>query len=167
MLEARGLEVFHPTYHSRRRWKDRIKVLPMPLFPCYVFVREEIGAKLPVVSTPGVHMIVTRGQEFALVADEEIEAIRKAVHSSQTLEPCPYLNAGERVRVVRGPMTGVEGILLRQTGRHRLVLSVDLLGRSASVEVGASDIDAVEVAPRRVGEHSHDRSGLAHRFLPQ
>src|SRR5215469_10303063 len=122
MLEARGLEVFHPTYHSRRRWKDRIKVLPMPLFPCYVFVREKIGAKLPVVSTPGVHMIVARGPEFALVSDEEIRAIRTAVQSSEMIEPCPYVKAGEMVRVVRGPMSGITGILLRQTSQCRLVL---------------------------------------------
>jgi transcription antitermination factor NusG len=147
MLEAKGLEVFFATYRARRQWRDRIKVLPTPLFPCYVFVRERIDAKLHVVSTPGVHMIVTRGQEFALVPDEEIDAIRKASRADEHLEPCPYLKAGERIRITQGPMKGVEGVLLRRSGQYRLVLSVDLLSQSASVEVDASDIAALEAAP--------------------
>src|ERR1700757_1852792 len=61
MLCAKGFEVFLAAYQVRRRWKDRPKSLLVPLFPCYVFVRERSGAKLQVISTPGVHNILTQG----------------------------------------------------------------------------------------------------------
>lgn len=140
MLQAKGFEVFLATCQERRRWKDRTKVLTVPLFPCYVFVREQSGATLPVVSTPGVHMILTRGAQLAVIPDREVEAIRRAGREAGCLQPCPYLKCGERVRVVQGPLRDVEGILVRRSGELRLVLSVELLGQSASLEVGCSDV---------------------------
>src|SRR4051812_44619139 len=77
MLEAKGLEVFLPLYESTRRWKDRRKVLSLPLFPCYVFVRGAIERRLPVLTTPGVHMIISRGERVVTVPESEIEAIRR------------------------------------------------------------------------------------------
>ena len=170
MLEAKGAEVFSATYQSTRRWKDRVKVLPMPLFPCYVFVRECTATRLQVVSTPGVHMIVTSGEAFALIPDLEIAAIRKAAQSPERMEPWPYLKAGERVRVVRGPMKGIEGILVRQSGQYRLVLSVELLSRSASVEVGACDTEPLGILPSR-GQPAADalwcQAAPPRRLLPE
>ncbi len=61
MLSWKGLEVFLPLYESRRRWKDRYKVLTLPLFPCYVFVRGGLSRRLQIVTTPGVHMILYKG----------------------------------------------------------------------------------------------------------
>ena len=141
MLEAKGFEVFLPVYESIRRWKDRRKVLSLPLFPCYVFVRGQQDRRLQVVSTPGVHMLLTRGEQIAVVPEDEIGAIRRAVLGSFRVEPHPFLKIGERVRVTRGSLTGVEGILVRKKNLYRLVLSVDMLAQSVGVEVDASDVE--------------------------
>lgn len=143
ILDARGCDVFLPLYDSVRRWKDRKMKLSLPLFPCYLFVRAETGRRLDVVSTPGVCMIVAQGSRLALVAPEEIEALRRAVHGSSRVEPHPYLKCGERVRVVRGALEGVEGILTRKKNLCRLVLSVEMLARSAALEVDAEDVTPV------------------------
>jgi len=141
MLEAKGFEVFLPLYESTRRWKDRRMVLSLPLFPCYVFVRGAHERRLPVLTTPGVHMIISRGERVATVPDEEIEAIRRIVEGQVSAEPHPFLRCGERVRVVRGSLEGVEGILTRKKNLYRLVLSVDMLAQSVSVEVDALDVE--------------------------
>jgi transcription antitermination factor NusG len=146
MLTAKGLEVFLPLYTSQRRWKDRSKILSLPLFPCYVFVRGGLEHRLPVVTTPGVHMILCRGDQIAIIPEAEIDAIRKAVQGPCRVEPHPFLKYGERVRVTRGPLEGVQGILVRKKNLNRLVLSVNMLVQSVAVEVDASD---VEPAPAR------------------
>jgi transcription antitermination factor NusG len=143
MLEAKGLEVFLPLYESIRRWKDRKKALTLPLFPCYVFVRGALNSRLPVVSTPGVHMILSRGEHIATIPEDEIEAIRRTVEGSLRVEPHPFLKCGERVRVTRGSLEGVEGILVRKKSLYRLVLSVNMLAQSVAVEIDAADVEPV------------------------
>lgn len=143
MLGVKGLEVFLPLYESIRRWKDRSKMLALPLFPCYVFVRAEVGRRVQVVSTPGVHMILSHGERTALVPEEEIEAIRRTVEGSFRVEPHPFLKCGERVRVTRGSLEGVEGILVRKKSLYRLVLSVNMLAQSVAVEIDAADVEPV------------------------
>lgn len=150
MLEAKGFEVFLPQYESMRRWKDRRKLLSLPLFPCYVFVRGAHERRLPVLSTPGVHMILSCGERIAAIPEEEIETIRRTIDGRLSVEPHPFLRCGERVRVVRGSLEGVEGILTRKKNLFRLVLSVEMLAQAVSVEIDA--LDVVPVVQRKVVE---------------
>jgi transcription antitermination factor NusG len=141
MLSAKGFEVFLPLYDSTRHWKDRNKMLSLPLFPCYLFVRGENMRRLQVMVTPGVHMILCNGEQVAAVPEAEIEAIRKTVEGAFHVEPHPFLKCGERVRVKRGTLAGVEGILVRKRNQYRLVLTVDMLAQSVGVEIDASDVE--------------------------
>lgn len=141
MLTAKGFDVFLPLYESTRRWKDRTKILSLPLFPCYVFVRGGLDRKLQVVTTPGIHMILHRGDRVATIPQKEIDAIQRAVEGSCRIEPYPFLKSGMRVRVVRGALEGVEGILVRKKNQCRLILSVDMLIQSVAVEVHAADVE--------------------------
>ena len=141
MLTAKGFEVFLPLYESVRRWKDRKMVISLPLFPCYLFVRGGLDRRLQVVTTPGIHMILYRGEKVAVIPDREMEAIQKAVEEPSSVEPHPFLRCGTRVRVIRGALEGVEGILIRKKNLFRLILSVDMLAQSVSVEVHASDVE--------------------------
>jgi transcription antitermination factor NusG len=141
MLTAKGFDIFLPLYETIHRWKDRRKMLLLPLFPCYLFIRGGLERRLQVVSTPGVHMILRRGERVALVPQDEIEAIQRAVSWSARVEPHPYLKCGTRVRVIRGPLEGVQGILVRKKNLCRLVLSVDMLAQSVAVEVNAWDVE--------------------------
>jgi transcription antitermination factor NusG len=144
MLTGKGFEVFLPLHETMRRWKDRQKLLSLPLFPCYVFVRGDVTRRLQVATTPGIHMILSRGEQIQAVPELEIDAIRRAVQGSYRIEPYPFLKVGERVRVIRGSLEGVEGILVRKKNLFRLVLSVDMLAQSVGVEVAAADVEPVE-----------------------
>lgn len=141
VLATKGFDVFLPLYDSVRRWKDRSKMLSLPLFPCYVFVRGGMNRRLHVLTTPGVHTILYNGDRIATIPKGEIEAIQKAVHSPCRVEPHPFLRCGETVRVIRGSLEGVKGVLVRKKSLYRLVLSVDMLAQSVAVEIDAVDVE--------------------------
>jgi transcription antitermination factor NusG len=147
-LQAKGFDVFLPLYESVRRWKDRRKVLALPLFPGYVFVRGAHERRLGILTTPGVHMILSRGDAAAEIPEEEIEAIRRSLQARVAVEPCPYLKCGDRVRVTRGALEGIEGILIRKKNVFRLVLSVDMLAQSVAVEIATADVQPVRKETR-------------------
>jgi len=145
VLSTKGFQVFLPLYESVRRWKDRNKTLALPLFPCYVFVRGGLGRRLQVLTTPGVHTILYNGDKIAMIPNMEIEAIRKAATTPAQVEPHPFLKCGERVRVKRGSLEGVCGILVRKKSLFRLVLSVEMLAQSVAVEIDAADVEPANV----------------------
>jgi transcription antitermination factor NusG len=140
-LTRKGFEVLLPLYRAAHRWKDRMQVVAQPVFPCYLFIRTRLERKLEIVQTPGVFWLVGSGGHASLVPDSEIASIRKIAESSTYFEPHPYLTSGDRVRVLAGPLAGIEGILTRVKNRYRVVLSVELLQKAVAVEV---DISAVE-----------------------
>ena len=137
-LRGGGYEWFLPLYKCRRRWSDRHKEIELPLFPGYVFCQLNPLNRLPVLSIPGVVHLVGVGQVPLPVDEAEIVAIQTAIRSGLPRQPWPFLQIGHKVRVENGPLCGIEGILLRFGGRHRLMLSVVLLQRSVAVEVDES-----------------------------
>jgi transcription antitermination factor NusG len=139
-MERRRLNGFVPVYRATHRWKDRRKEVILALFPSYVFVHVALQDRVRVLEIPGVVNIVgSQGKPIPL-PEEEIEPFRCA-SGSVRMEPHPYLRTGLRVRLRRGPMTGLEGILLRRKEGLRLVVSIEILMRSVAVEVGESDVE--------------------------
>lgn len=135
---------FLPLYLSERRWSDRKVRLELPLFPGYVFVQLPKGEKLQVLEVAGVvHLVGFNGRPVAL-SDSEIDVLRQLMtRGSRHLAPHPFLTAGRRVRIVRGPLVGLEGILLRRKGALRVVLSIQMIQRSMVVDADAADIEPV------------------------
>ncbi len=142
-LEQRSIEHFLPLYESVRKWKDRRKLLEFPLFPGYLFVRIRLQERLRVLLTPGVVRLVGFDNRPAALPDAEIEALRSVLVQGVHSEPHPYLSVGRKVRIKRGALAGMEGVLIRKKGRVRLVLSIDLIRRSAMIEVDSADVGAI------------------------
>jgi transcription antitermination factor NusG len=86
-------------------------------------------------------MIISLGEEAAEIPEAEIEAIRRSLAGSFRVEPHPFLKCGQRVRVKRGSLEGLEGVLVRKKNLCRLVLNVDMLAQSVGVEIDASDVE--------------------------
>ena len=135
MLRGKGYPEFLPLYRKASRWSDRIKNVELPLFPGYVFARFDVCKRLPVLTVPGVMHIVGIGKAPEPVDDAELNAIQRFVASGLPVEPWPFLRAGEAVRVERGSLSGLEGILLEIKNSYRLVVSLSLLQRSVAVEI--------------------------------
>lgn len=144
-LAARGVERFLPLYKSDRNWQDRIVSLAMPLFPGYLFVRIAIENRMQVLESPGVLYLVGASGRPEPLEDTEIESMKTIYINERMLKPLPHaidgLKAGDRVRVVRGPLRGYCGYLSR-TKKGRVVLVQELVQRAVSVEV---DMDAIEL----------------------
>ncbi|HTS69374.1 MAG TPA: UpxY family transcription antiterminator [Terriglobia bacterium] len=145
-LLGKGFEVFLPQYRAVHRWKDRQKKLLLPLFPSYVFIRGGLDRMLNIVTTPGVHSLVSWGGRPANIPPEEIDGVRRLIESHLQVEPHPFLKCGDRVRIKSGPLEGIEGILVRKTRGYRLVLSVEMLSKSAAVEVDVGIVEVVHPA---------------------
>lgn len=138
LLVAKGFETFLPTYERMRRWKDRNKKIAEALFPGYLFIANVYDRRLQLLATPGVCDLVSVGGIPATIPSHEIEAIRKSVRDPSKVEPHAFLKGGDLLRVEWGPLAGVEGILVRVKDSFRLVISIEILGRAAAVEIDAA-----------------------------
>jgi transcriptional antiterminator RfaH len=112
------------------------------LFPGYCFARLDPAESLRVLSCVGVVSIVGFDGRPAPIADQEIESIRTLVTSDLRFDPSPLIQEGDSVEVVRGPLRGVVGRLIRKGSQARLVLSVGLIGQGVTVDVDAADVRA-------------------------
>jgi len=139
-LANRSVEHFLPQYESLRRWKDRKVRLQLPLFPGYLFVHLAAQERLRVLQVPGVVQLVGFGGSPAPMPEEDVDRIREFLGRGWHAEPHRYLQAGRRARVVRGPLAGLEGIVLRRKNRSRLVLSFELIQRSMAIEMDEGDL---------------------------
>jgi transcription antitermination factor NusG len=139
-LRERGYEEFAPSYKVERRWSDRTKLIDQFLFPGYIFCRFDPTDRLPILTVPGVVDVVGFGKSPQNIPDAEIERVRRMVESGLLVTPYPYLQVGQAVLIERGPLSGVEGILVEVKGKARLVVSVNLLRRSVSAEVDRHSI---------------------------
>jgi len=139
-LAGRDVEFFLPQYETVSRWKDRRVRLTLPLFPGYVFVRIPLQERLRVLEVPSVVRLVGSNGHPTPLPEDELEKLRHGLSGVVGAEPHPFLVTGRRVRIVRGPLEGLEGILLRRKGLYRLVLSLDLIQRSICVDVDITDV---------------------------
>lgn len=143
MVGARGYEAYLPLYRVRRRWSDRVVDKELPLFPGYLFCRFDPHQRLPILTTPGVVSIISSAKIPIPIPQMEIAAIRTAIESGFLVMPCAYLKEGQRVRVREGPLEGVEGILIRKKSELRIVLTVEMLQRSVSMEIDRESVVAI------------------------
>lgn len=145
-LTLKKIETFLPTVEKLRKWKDRKKMVTFPLFPGYIFVHttRESQNLLNVLKVTGVvRMLCTVPGEPDPIPEDQINSLKTLVENKETLDPYPYLKEGQRVRVERGPLAGVEGILIEKLDKHFLVLSVDVLKQGVALTINASDVDRV------------------------
>jgi len=140
-LRSKGYEEFVPLYRSRRHWSDRAKYLDLPLFPGYIFCRLDPHDQLPVLTSSGIVSIIGVGKNPEPVNDNEIARIKAIVNSGVLAAPWPFLHAGQKIAVTRGPLTGVEGFLVSVRDQYKVVVSIQLLQRSVAAEI---DRDCVQ-----------------------
>lgn len=138
-LRGKGYEEFLPLHKARRRAPSRTRIVDLPLFPGYLFCRFEETHRLPVLTTPGVFHIVTRAGQLVPVPDEEIGSLQMMLRSKLPIEEVPY-SPGDKVKIVTGPLAGVEGSVSRIKDKYRVVVSVAMLERSVAVEVAVSSL---------------------------
>jgi transcription termination/antitermination protein NusG len=146
-LSVRGIPSYLPAYVEVHQWKDRKQNVSIPLFPGYVFAQfcDFPDARLQVLKTSGVVRILGHGSDIEPVPEGEIEAVRRILDARVSCFAHPLLREGRPVRVVRGPLSGVEGILARIKNQSRLVVSIPLLNQSVAAEMAAWDVEPISI----------------------
>ena len=143
-LSAKGFAAFLPEMSLWSKREGAKRLTRVPMFPGYLFVRQAMEKKsyIDILKARGVVRILEDGwTRLTPIPDAEIEAIQQVVSADLPVFPHAHLAEGDRVEVTEGPLTGLEGIYIQdKVNKGRLVLSVDLLGRSVSVELDCTAV---------------------------
>jgi transcription antitermination factor NusG len=142
-LDFVSIRNFLPLYTRVSRWKDRRVKLRLPLFPGYLFVNIESSQRIQVLQLPGVLSVVSSLGKPLPMPGEDIERLQQTLANGAQLEPHDYLQIGQRVRVVRGPFEGYEGVLKQKKNKTQIVVSIHQIMRAFALTVSGEDLEVI------------------------
>lgn len=143
-LIDKQIETYLPVIKRVRQWKDRKKKVEMPLFNGYLFVNIDYKNRFDVLETSGVVKIINFSGTPAVVPDWQIESLRQMLNFPETLQIEQYIKPGEIVEIVEGPMRGMSGTVITKRGAHRLVLTIDGIFQTISVQIDESSVKRIK-----------------------
>jgi len=149
-LELKSIDHLLPLMERWSKWRDRRKLIYTPLFPGYVFVHTILDnyMNVRILRTAGAVKILRSSDGPLPIPDLQMESLRTMLSFQATLEVHAYVREGDWVRVVRGPLAGHVGILQRHSHRKgRLVVNIDIIQKSASVELNLEDVEILPATP--------------------
>src|SRR6266536_2545126 len=143
-LAAKGFELFLPEVDV---WSSRggvRRLISAPMFPGYLFLHHAMdkASYVEVVKARGlVKVLGEQWDRLHVVPDVQIEALQRVLAARAPVLPYPFLQEGQRVRIARGPLADVEGILVQsKPNKGLLVLSVTLLQRSVALAIDCTQV---------------------------
>jgi transcription termination/antitermination protein NusG len=149
LLEAKGIETFLPLLSQLHRWSDRKKLVRVPLFPGYLFVRLDgtVETRGRALEARGIVGFVGSGGRGLPIPDKQIEDIQTVLASQAPCALFPFLRAGQRVRIRGGCLDGIEGLLVARNDDRSLVISVEPILQSVAIRIEGYEIEVL--APPR------------------
>ncbi len=143
-LEQQGYVTYLPMIMNAKRRNGRRRYVEEPFFPRYLFIHldQTNDNWSPIRSTVGVSTIVRFGMKPVSVSDEVIEFIKQRENPEGLHEVQDELTQGDNIRVLDGPMMGLEGVFVAKTSEQRVMLLLELMGKTTRVQI---DVDAIEV----------------------
>lgn len=142
-LQSKDVRFLLPKFARISHWSDRTRQVMEPLFPGYVFVNVSDGERVRVLQTAGVVNILSMGDKPAPLRREEVAMLQECMARPYAVKPHEFLRVGQRVRVKHGPFAGWEGILARKKNSARLVVGLEQIMQSVSVDLDGADIEAI------------------------
>ncbi len=147
-LSSKGFAAFLPEMSQWSKRGGEKRLIRVPMFPGYLFVRDAMDktSYIEILKSRGVVRILEDGwTRLTPVPDSEIDAIQHVVQAEVPVFAHEHLSEGDRVEVVEGPLAGIEGLFVQdKLTKGRLVLNIDLLGRSVAVEVDCTAVRSVK-----------------------
>ena len=134
-LTAQGQQAYLPCRNSRRIYPSKSVTFTVPLFPGYVFAQICHHEKSAVLSKLPVAGVLTVVDQFRF--QQQLEDLKRVLHTGVEPVPCPFIETGRRVKITSGKFKGTEGLVVRRSGKTRLILSIDILQQSVEVELEA------------------------------
>ena len=143
-LMEKGVESFLPLQKEKRNWKDRRKVVEMPLFNGYVFINIHLKDRYTALQTHGVVRLVGFGGEPACIPDWQIEQLQRVIVDSDSFQAEEYLKVGDYVEITGGPLKGIRGYLRESRGESRVAILIDGIYQSTSFIVDRELLQKLE-----------------------
>jgi transcription elongation factor/antiterminator RfaH len=143
-LVQKSIDAFLPKIRVRSKRRDRRKMIDVPMFPGYLFVRTNLEPRhhLEIVKVVGaVRLIGNRTGPPVPVPEDVISSLKIMVASSESVTTGTRFKKGDRVMVMAGPFAGVVGVFSQYRGKGRVMVNIDILGQFAAVEVDAEDVE--------------------------
>ena len=134
-LEKKNIEAYCPILKERRQWSDRKRWVEFPLFRSYVFVKIELKNSLYILQTMGVHHSIKFQGKISTRPDVIIQNIKNMIDGGFTVEQVEYFVKGDEVKVVDGPLKGMEGIVVKIKNENKLVLKVAAIQQAIAVQI--------------------------------
>ncbi|HLJ86808.1 MAG TPA: transcription termination/antitermination NusG family protein [Candidatus Angelobacter sp.] len=133
-LCGKGYAPFLPLYPRIRHGKP-LRSEGLPIFPGYVFCSFNPLYRMPILTIPGVVLVLCNGRELTAVPREEIESLRIMTQSGFPIVQVPFVRVGDPIRITRGPLYGLTGVVAALEGVRQVVVSVQLFQRSVAVRL--------------------------------
>lgn len=143
VLIEKEIETFLPMIKKVSQWKDRKKKIDVPLFNGYLFVYFDYKYRFDVLQTKGVVKIVNFNGIPAVVPDWQIESLKKMLTRPEKVQLENYMKIGDPVEVDFGPFKGMKGVVKTIKGNQRLIISIDGIMQSVSVEISADELKKI------------------------
>jgi transcription elongation factor/antiterminator RfaH len=142
-LDKKALDVFLPKITVKSRRRDRHKMIRVPLFPGYVFVRTDLNPyeHVEILKTTGAVRLIGSTRGPVPITDETIQSLKIMVATDEEVITGTRFKKGDRVIVVNGPFTGVMGVFASYRGDGRVIVNIEALGQFAAVNVDADDVE--------------------------
>ncbi len=142
-LLACGIEPFLPLSRQCRQWSDRKVWKTLPLFRGYCFARFTLSNSMAIRKTPGVARIIGILKPEP-IQDQEIAALQQVASTDCMIEPCDYFLEGVWVNVVRGPLVGLRGQIVRRAKHYGLVIRASLVQQAALIHIRRDEVAPVQ-----------------------
>lgn len=144
-LERKGIEVFLPIQKLLRQYGRKKRVVEMPLFSCYVFVKIKKDEYVSVLSTENVVRFIRFSGNLISIPDREIEVIKRILGEGILIEAEEgLLHQGDKVEIISGQLSGMEGILLEVQGKNKVLIELTNLGYTLKMELPISYLRRLE-----------------------
>lgn len=142
-LEKKALDVFLPKITVKSRRRDRHKMIRVPLFPGYIFVRTDLNPyeHVEILKTTGAVRLIGSTHGPVPIADTTIDSLKIMVSTGEEVVTGTRFKKGDRVIVVGGPFAGVTGIFSSYRGDNRVIVNIEALGQFAAVNVDLGDVE--------------------------
>lgn len=142
-LQQRGIEAYLPLQKILRQWSDRRKWVEEPLLRCYIFVKIAKPDYYNVLNTQGIVRYITFEGKAVPIPENQIDVLRKVVATEADVEvTSDKFEPGDKVKVVSGPLRGLEGEMVDFRGSRRVMVRFEQLGQHILVSIPAGFLES-------------------------
>lgn len=144
LLQCKGFEIILPIQKVMRQWSDRKKIIEVPLFSGYLFIRYDELKRLEILNVPGIVRFVRYDKHDATISESQIRAIRMAIDEEIEMDVTELnFSEGEEIRIASGPFKDFYGKIINHKSKKKIMISINTIGKNILIETGKTRIEKI------------------------